>query len=106
MKNNNALKACTPLTVYKHYFKSPIAMDCVNDHSLYSYYKAGDKEAEKSVNRSLEECLRNFSDWMCQNRLHMNNDKTELITVGSLYQLSKCNSDELDVCGYPVEKSP
>ena len=61
-------------------------MGYADDHSLYSPYKAGDKE---SVNTPLEECLRDVNDWMCRNRLHVNYDKTEFVTCGSSYQLSE-----------------
>jgi len=39
----------------------------------------------------LERCIKDVDDWMSANKLKLNMDKTELLWVGTKYNLSKFN---------------
>ena len=54
---------------------------------------------------SLEKTLVDVNEWMNQNRLKMNNAKTEYIMFGSRQQLGKCNSSGINVNGAAVERA-
>ena len=54
---------------------------------------------------SLEQCLINIKAWMDSNRLKMNNGKTEFILLESRSQLTKCNTEVVDVNGIEVPRS-
>ena len=45
----------------------------------------------------LEKCVADLKVWMNENRLKMNNDKTEFILFGSKPQLDKCKTKTLNV---------
>ena len=45
----------------------------------------------------MEDCIRDIRQWMVENRLKMNNSKTEFLTIGSSQQLKKIEYDFLMV---------
>ena len=51
---------------------------------------------KQDVCGELEECAANLKVWRNENRLKMNNDKTEFILSGSKPQLDKCKTKTLD----------
>ena len=53
----------------------------------------------------LEGTLANINSWMGENRLKMNNSKTEFLYVASCHQLQKCKIKEISVCGENVPRS-
>lgn len=55
------------------------------------------------MNVMVKECLIDVNMWMNQNRLKMNNAKTEYIQYGSKKQLAKCSVLNLNVNGAIVE---
>ena len=52
-----------------------------------------------------EECLKDVNNWMCKNRLQMNNGEPEFIYFGSRQMLSLCNIEETDVQGTNINRS-
>ena len=44
-------------------------------------------------------------NWMDQNRLKMNSDKTEFILIGSRQQLQKCHSKQININSENIAKS-
>jgi hypothetical protein len=72
-------------------------MGYADDHSLYSSFCAGDRVAETLTISNIEDCLQAVNTWMCENRLKMNNDKTELVYFGSSGQLIKKSTNSLSV---------
>jgi len=54
---------------------------------------------------NLEDSLEQVNIWMKQNRLKMNNSKTELIFFGGSKQLQKCSTDTMMVDGCEVSRT-
>ena len=75
-----------------------------DDHSINISFKAKDRDHEKCCITSLENCAISINDWMNQNRLKMNLDKTEFILFGSPKLLPYCSMDNINVCGDQVSK--
>ena len=63
-----------------------------DDHSLKRSFKADDWKAEQTVISALRNCLMNVKTWMDENRLKMNDGKTEFIMFGAKKQLGKCKT--------------
>ena len=76
-----------------------------DDHSVYDFFKAGNIEAEMNTVHELEACLDIVCDWMRENRLKMNDSKTEVIYFGNQVQLDKCVTDSLNVGDETVQGS-
>ena len=52
-----------------------------NDHSINISFKEKDRDQEKCCITSLKNCSVSINDWMNQNRLKMNSEKTRVYTV-------------------------
>ena len=76
-----------------------------NNHSLKNTFKANDRLAEKQSIHILELCLSEVKIWMDENRLCMNDSKTEFIMLGGQQQLKKCTTKYINVNGSTVERS-
>ena len=59
-----------------------------DDTQLYIHCQPDETAAAVAV---LERCIKHVDDWMSANRLKPNMDKTELLWVGSKYNLSTLN---------------
>ena len=68
-----------------------------DDHSLKRSFKADDRKAEQSIISALQNCLVNVKTLMDENRLKMNDGKTEFIMFGAKKQLAKCKTTSIDV---------
>ena len=75
-----------------------------DDHSINISFKAKDHDLEKSCIIRLENCVVAINDWMNQNRLKMNSDKTDFILFGSPKLLPSCSTDNINVCGDQVSR--
>ena len=60
---------------------------------------------EEETLEKQQKCLLSVKDWMQQNRLKMNDEKTECMLVGHRSQLSKCKSTHIMVDGTKVKMS-
>ena len=67
-----------------------------------SFKKTSDNAIVKSEILNLEKCLCDISVWMSQNKLKLNNDKTEIILFGSKKHLAELNIKSLSVAGTDV----
>ena len=76
-----------------------------DDHAIYSSFEAGTSAAERSAIADQENCLESIKSWMAQNRLKMNDTKTEFVLFGYRAQLDKCNTTQLKVGNADVQKS-
>ena len=76
-----------------------------DDHNIYGSFKAGDPESEKGTLTALQVTLGNVNAWMQENRLKMNNSKSEFIIFGSNRSLPKCTTQDIDVANTVVVRS-
>ena len=76
-----------------------------DDHSLKRSFKADDRKAEQTTISTLQNCLMNVKILMDENRLWMNDGKTEFIMFGAKKQLDKCKTTSIDVNNTVVSKS-
>ena len=67
-----------------------------------SFKKTSDNAIVKREILNLEKCLCDISVWMSQNKLKLNNDKTEIILFGSKKHLTDLNIKSLSVAGTDV----
>ena len=74
-----------------------------DNHALKNSFKAGDLEAECTCILTLESTAGNVKMWMDQNRLKMNDEKTEFIVFASHQLLPRCESKTLRVNGVNME---
>ena len=77
-----------------------------DNHVLKNSFRASSRADEKESILSLESTLVNVKTWMDQNRLKMNNGKTEFIMFASKRQLEKCVTTSIDVNNTTVNCSP
>ena len=75
-----------------------------DDHCLKKQFKPQKNEAQTIS--LLENTLGDVNEWMHENRLKMNNKKTEFITFGSKQMLSKSTITSVNVNGEIITKSP
>ena len=76
-----------------------------DDHSCFNSFKAGDITDEKNCIKSLEDCADVTCEWMKENRLKMNNKKTEFIKFGNKVQLKKCVTSGIFINNQHIEES-
>ena len=60
-----------------------------DDHTVGTKFKPGDWGDEVRCMDELEKCTTDLKVWLNENRLKMNNNKTEFIIFGSKPQLDK-----------------
>ena len=82
---------------------SPTLYGYADDHKLAVAFKAGNSDQESAIVCDLESCLDDIGTWMAQNKLKMNNSKTEIIVYGNKQQLSKVRTSKMNICGSVVE---
>ena len=74
-------------------YVSPLS-DIANHHNIMSHFYADDSQLYVSFKNgnpnftNLEACINSFRQWMAGNMLKLNEDKTELILIGSNHNLS------------------
>ena len=74
-----------------------------DDHTVGNKFKPGDWGDETRCMEELEKCVTDLKVWMNENRLKMNNNKTEFILFGSKPQLDKCKTKTLNVNNTEIE---
>ena len=74
-------------------------MHCfADDRQLYLSFKSDDKSSLDVAISAMNRCISDLRNWMIRDRLMINDDKTELILIGTRQQLGKIN----DVCNISV----
>ena len=64
-----------------------------DDHQVYLGFTPHSHYHQDNALSAMEDCLRDVKDWMVQNKLKMNDGKTEFIIIGSSQQLKKIEYD-------------
>ena len=54
----------------------------------------------------MSDCIRDLRDWMTRDRLKLNEDKTEVILIGTRQQLAKVNVTSIAVGDETIEAKP
>ena len=91
----STMKDIVPTTIAIHGY--------VDDHALKKSFRGGSKPEEVATIKLLEEATSTIKVWMDENRLKMNNAKTEFIFYGSRQQLSKLTTTTIDINGVNIE---
>ena len=74
-----------------------------DDHTVGNKFKPGDWGDEVRFMDELEKYATDLKVWMNENRLKMNNNKTNFILFGSKPQLDKCKTKILNVDNTEIE---
>ena len=77
-----------------------------DDHTVYTSFVPGDAATEATTISGLSASLDDIKGWMLENRLKMNDSKTEFIICGSRSGLQKCKSTTIAVGETSVKGSP
>ena len=69
----------------------------VDDKTLYDTFNLNSMGGEDSKSHNMENCLSGITEWKCENRLKLNNEKTEFIVFTSERQRHKATSMDISV---------
>ena len=64
---------------------------------LYQSFRADSRVEQSAALSAMRNCIADIRQWMLQDRLRLNDDKTEFIIIGTRQQLAKVNIDSLRV---------
>ena len=67
------------------------------DNQLYVSFSPADENGQSDAIAAMESCVRVIRNWMHENRLLMNETKTEVLLLGTKQQLAKVNVDHMKV---------
>ena len=68
-----------------------------DETQLYISFNADSRAEQSAALSAMQNCIADIRKWMLQNRLRLNDDKTEFITIGTRQQLAKVNIDSMQV---------
>ena len=68
-----------------------------DDTQLYVSFSADSGSEQSAALEAMQSCIVDIRNWMLQDRLKLNYDKTEFIVIGTRQQLAKVNVDSLQV---------
>lgn len=68
-----------------------------DDHQLYLSFKPGNIDNELQTIHAMSSCITDIRVWMLTHKLKINDNKTEVILLGSSQMLSKVNIESLTV---------
>ena len=64
---------------------------------MYLSFKADSSTAQNDAMKAMENCITAIRAWMIEDKLRLNESKTEFMIVGTRQQLAKVNIDQLCV---------
>ena len=73
-----------------------------DDSQLYVYYNPNNPDAVQDAVLKIDQCCKEVKTWMISNYLKLNDDKTEVIIVGTKAQLRKSNINTIVVCNSKI----
>lgn len=76
-----------------------------DDHALKTSFAGSSRNEETDTIQTLQDLAVVIKVWMDQNRLKMNNEKTEFILLGSRQQLCKTNTTEVTINDEIIRRS-
>ena len=75
----------------------PSAHAYADDSQLYMSFKPDSKECETRCVSAMETCIKAIRAWMIEDKMKLNDGKTEFLIIGSRQQLEKVRIDMLSV---------
>ena len=75
----------------------PSARAYADDSQLYMSFKSDSKECENRCVSAMETCIKAIRTWMIEDKMKLNDGKTEFLIIGSRQQLEKVRIDMLSV---------
>ena len=75
-----------------------------DDHTANTRFKPTPTEEACAID-DLQNCAIEINKWMNNNKLKMNNSKTEFILFGSRLQLNKCSTKEITICNEVIKST-
>ena len=73
-----------------------------DDSQLYVHCNPNKPDAVQDAVLKIDQCCKEVKTWMTSNYLKLNDDKTEVIIVGTKAQLRKSNINAIDVCNSKI----
>ena len=77
-----------------------------DDNHLYVSFSPADDTGQSDAIAAMEQCILVISNWMCQNRLMLNEDKTEFLLIGTKQQLATVNVQHIKVGNVNIVPQP
>ena len=74
-----------------------MALQILHFHGSDVSFKPGSSASELEVVTALQDCILHINTWMTADKLKLNDDKTELIVIGTCAQLDKISISELSI---------
>lgn len=74
-----------------------------DDTQLYLAFRPDDQATQDSAVAAMEACIRDIRRWMVENKLKLNDDKSEFMLIGTKVQLRKVNIDGLVIGNSKIE---
>ena len=68
-----------------------------DETQLYISFNADSRAEQSAALSAMQNCTADIRKWMLQDRLRLNDDKTEFIIIGKRQQLAKVNIDSMQV---------
>ena len=85
--------------------EKPITINgCANDHILKDKFKINDVMDKRRCKENLEKCIVNVKNWMDENCLKMNDDKTAYIVFVSNKMAKKIQTQSISINGININK--
>ena len=75
----------------------PSAHSCVNDTQLYLSFRPLESTCEAEALDAMEKCIADVRSWMINDKLMLNDDKTESLVIGTNKQLSNVSVSSIRV---------
>ena len=72
---------------------------------MYLAFRSDDRASQDLAVAAMEACIRDVRRWMIQDKLKINDDKTEFILIGTRAQLEKVKIDSLVIGDSVVSSS-
>lgn len=76
-----------------------------DDTQLYVSFDLDSLEDRDAAIHKIENCIEDICTWMTENKLQLNDDKTELLFVSSAWQKHKSSATDLSIGHHAVHPS-
>ena len=77
-----------------------------DDNQLYNALSPNSITSQLNAKSDLEGCISVLSKWLFENRLKLNESKTELVMIGKKAHIQKMSYDSIDIGGSEIPASP